>query len=196
MDSETIDQTTIGSGCPTECAAAECYSAPLAAGAAAVCGLQSARGQHCFRKAAGRTLLWRRKLRCGRRLQDLRAGLLPGVSVSTCGRPAATAAQVKSRSKPYQRLCVEVAWCQQAAYIACADDAWVHAATCICPHTHVQVQLDAAGNRVRCKRVGIMYSVWHWPAVRAMDIQRAAGKVPVTVEDVIRSRQETPTGAQ
>ncbi len=60
----------------------------------------------------------------------------------------------------------------------------------------MHVQLDAAGNRVRCKRVGIMYSVWRWPAIRAMDIQRAAGKVPVTVEDVIRSRQETPTGAQ
>ncbi len=58
----------------------------------------------------------------------------------------------------------------------------------------MQAQLDAAGNKVRCKRVGIMYSVWHWPAVRGMDVQRAAGRVPVTVEDVIRSRQETTTG--
>jgi hypothetical protein len=64
----------------------------------------------------------------------------------------------------------------------------------LCCCTHVQAKPDADGNRVRCKRVGIMYSVWHWPAVRAMDIQRAAGKVPVTVEDVIRSRKETPRG--
>jgi hypothetical protein len=116
------------------------------------------------------------------------------LSVSTYGRPAGIAAQVTSHSKPSQRHSVEFAWCHQAAYIANAAGAWVHAPICICPRMHVQVQLDAAGNRVRCKRVGIMYSVWHWPALRAMDIQRAAGKVPVTVEDVIRSRQETPTG--
>lgn len=32
-----------------------------------------------------------------------------------------------------------------------------------------------------CKRVGIMYSVWHWPAYRATQLIQAAGGTPVTV---------------
>lgn len=46
-----------------------------------------------------------------------------------------------------------------------------------------------------CQRVGIMYSLWHWPAARAAQTQAAAGATPLTMEDVLRSRIETPSGA-
>jgi hypothetical protein len=53
-----------------------------------------------------------------------------------------------------------------------------------------------ADGKTPCKRIGIMYSVWHWPASRATDLMRASGRKPVTVEDVLRSRKETPAGQQ
>jgi len=45
-----------------------------------------------------------------------------------------------------------------------------------------------------CKRIGIMYSVWHWPAFRAQKLTRDGGNTPLTMEAVLRSRQETLTG--
>lgn len=45
------------------------------------------------------------------------------------------------------------------------------------PHSLLQ-----ADGKTPCKRIGMMYSVWHWPASRAMDIQKAAGRTPITVE--------------
>ncbi len=46
-----------------------------------------------------------------------------------------------------------------------------------------------------CQRVGIMYSLWHWPAARATQLIADGGGTPLTMEGVLRSRLETPTGA-
>lgn len=45
-----------------------------------------------------------------------------------------------------------------------------------------------------CQRVGILYSVWHWPAWRATADVATDGGTYLTVEDVLRSRRETLTG--
>lgn len=47
-----------------------------------------------------------------------------------------------------------------------------------------------------CKRIGMMYSLWHMPAWQAQQgIRQKTGKTPPTVDKVLRSRLETPTGA-
>jgi hypothetical protein len=36
-----------------------------------------------------------------------------------------------------------------------------------------------ADGKTPCKRVGIMYSLWHWPAFRATQLMRAANYTPL-----------------
>ena len=142
-------------------------------------------------------------MRCWRELRDLRAGLQAGTAP-----PAQPAGAVHTPPLAYchglghaTKPCPEPA-CSQGhccPRVALLTSLLYHQAAVLdvfSPPDRLQQPgtCSQADGKTPCKRIGIMYSVWHWPASRATDMMRANGTTPVTVEDVLRSRRETPIG--